>query len=512
MINAASNWAPLVINIAIGFLLTPYLISNLGDQNYGIWVVVASFLGYYGLLRMGVGSAIMRYVPFYASRNDQTAISQIVSTAMASFIAVGLIVLAISFLAADTLASFLNGGPTLAALIRVMGIAAAIECPLRILDATIRSQEKWVQANGLTVMTAVLRAVGLATCAALGYGVVEMGMVMVIVNIIALLITLILFKRFCPTITMSPAMIKPARLKTLVTFGLFVTISTTVCTLRLPSQNIIIGKLMSLQVITLYYPAVLIMKNIRQAVLAPVRVFWPRFAYLDGGNNHDQVTALFLKGARFCSLFAAGMILLVFISGPAFIRLWLGSRFTTVVPALMLLAAGFLIETSFSITASLLGGIGRQRAHAAISSIEGVLGILLSIMLGAKMGLPGIAAGFLISVFIMQGIFCSWYVCRILKIKLMKYYSCIILRPSLLLMLFAAAAHGLQLDKAVHSWPSLIILTLTFACLYTVSAYLVGLDYQSKEKVNTYIKASVNYLKKIAGFSVLTQDNEAYDD
>src|SRR3989339_219324 len=68
--SAMSNWLPLVVNTAIGLLLTPFLLSQLGERDYGVWVLVNSLVGYYGLLRMGVDTSIMRFLPFYAGKHD----------------------------------------------------------------------------------------------------------------------------------------------------------------------------------------------------------------------------------------------------------------------------------------------------------------------------------------------------------------------------------------------------------------------------------------------------------
>ena len=57
-VNALSNWVSLGVNVIIGFVLTPFIIRSLGKTGYGIWTLVCSFVGYYGLLNLGVGSAI----------------------------------------------------------------------------------------------------------------------------------------------------------------------------------------------------------------------------------------------------------------------------------------------------------------------------------------------------------------------------------------------------------------------------------------------------------------------
>ena len=176
-INAISNWGPLAVNFIVGFLLTPYLIAHLGKIKYGTWALVGSLIGYYGLLRLGVGAGVMRYVPFYKGSKDTNAASQIVTTAMAIFLVVGLAILLISMLLAEPIARFYKAGPELATLILILGGAVAIECPMRILDACIRAHEHWIAANCITVFTSVIRALGLAGCIYFGHGIIGMGYV-----------------------------------------------------------------------------------------------------------------------------------------------------------------------------------------------------------------------------------------------------------------------------------------------------------------------------------------------
>ena len=70
-----SNWTTLIINLAVGFFLTPYIITHLGKTGFGIWTLVGSIIGYYGVLDLGVSSAITRYVARYAGLKDYNALN-----------------------------------------------------------------------------------------------------------------------------------------------------------------------------------------------------------------------------------------------------------------------------------------------------------------------------------------------------------------------------------------------------------------------------------------------------
>ena len=69
--NVGSSWVGLGVTIAVGILLSPYIIHHLGDEAYGIWVLVFSLTGYYGLFDLGIRSSIIRFVSKYRALDDQ---------------------------------------------------------------------------------------------------------------------------------------------------------------------------------------------------------------------------------------------------------------------------------------------------------------------------------------------------------------------------------------------------------------------------------------------------------
>ena len=62
--NTISNWIGLVVVGLVSFALTPLLLHALGTVNFGIWIVVGSFVDYSGLLDFGIRTAFFRTLPY----------------------------------------------------------------------------------------------------------------------------------------------------------------------------------------------------------------------------------------------------------------------------------------------------------------------------------------------------------------------------------------------------------------------------------------------------------------
>ena len=61
-VNAIANLVRYGVYLGVSFLLTPFLVKKLGAQNYGLWVLVLSMLGYGGLLELGIQTAVVKLV------------------------------------------------------------------------------------------------------------------------------------------------------------------------------------------------------------------------------------------------------------------------------------------------------------------------------------------------------------------------------------------------------------------------------------------------------------------
>jgi len=478
-LNAVSNWLPLGVNIIIGFLLMPYLIDKLGPTRYGIWALVGSFVGYYGFLRLGVGTGIMRYVPFYVGRKDNISVSEVVSTGLVIFLAAGLIILILSMITAESIAHFFNEGSEFAALIRVLGLAAAIECPMRMFDTTVLAHERWIACNLITTMASIMRAIGLVGCVYFGYGLVEMGYVVLSVSVFCLISVVIIFIRVCRNVRIGISKVKFPHVKALISFGLLSIIVALAWSYTLQGHKLIIGKLISMEAVTIYAVAAMIMKNARNVVVSPNRVFWPRFAHLDGQSHLEEARSLFCQATKYNTLFASLIILVVILFGPAFIELWMKrveEGFEMVYPVLTILAIGYLIETSLAVIPSLLSGMGLQKVKAALAIAEGILGLGLSILMTWKMGMAGTALGFTISIALMRGFLSSWYVCSLFKISVLKYYLDSLVRPWLIMATIAAIAYYSNLPDYINGWPSLIFLSLAITVLFVICIYIAGMN------------------------------------
>ena len=99
--NILTSWVAHLVTGVVGFLMLPYVLGALGKNTYGVWLFLNALASYSGLLYMGLGATVCRYVADLSSRKQWDALNQVVSAIFAIYcVMAGVVMLAAGGLAA----------------------------------------------------------------------------------------------------------------------------------------------------------------------------------------------------------------------------------------------------------------------------------------------------------------------------------------------------------------------------------------------------------------------------
>ena len=69
--GAVLNYVVIILNIGVGLLYTPYMLRMLGQNEYGLYSLVASVISYLTILDLGLGNAVVRYTAKFRTEGKQ---------------------------------------------------------------------------------------------------------------------------------------------------------------------------------------------------------------------------------------------------------------------------------------------------------------------------------------------------------------------------------------------------------------------------------------------------------
>jgi len=120
--NTLAQSGSLLVGYLFSFLLAPIMISRLGLDKFGIWAVTGAFATYAGLLDLGIGRSLARFVAVFDADGDEEKIRQSLGLGLLAVTVVGAGALAVVALVAPLMADTLgvvSGGE-----LRIIAMAA----------------------------------------------------------------------------------------------------------------------------------------------------------------------------------------------------------------------------------------------------------------------------------------------------------------------------------------------------------------------------------------------------
>ena len=182
--NISSNWFGLAVSIVVGLFLSPIILHKLGDDAFGLWVLVFSVTGYYGLFDLGIRSSIIKYVAKYAATRDYDRLTRLINTSLFSYTCLAVALLVLTGIGSSYIDRIFHIGPasvrTARLLFLMVGTALAVGFPLSVFSGVLQGLQNFHSMNLIQVAANLLRAVLIVVALDLGRGLLTVALITVV--------------------------------------------------------------------------------------------------------------------------------------------------------------------------------------------------------------------------------------------------------------------------------------------------------------------------------------------
>ena len=158
--GSAAKALNFVIMIATSFFMMPFLVRSLGEERYGLWTLVGSFLGYYGLMDIGLSSAVVRFISRAVGRKDDEEVRTVIATSFYMFLILGLLSAAVTVIAVFLIGFFVSSSVDLRMmriLLLLLGLNFAVDFPVRSFNAVFTWLRNSSTTNQCYIRNSVMR-------------------------------------------------------------------------------------------------------------------------------------------------------------------------------------------------------------------------------------------------------------------------------------------------------------------------------------------------------------------
>lgn len=475
--SVLSNWAGLAVNTFLSLLLTPILVHGLGDANYGMWMLVASLLDSSWLLDFGMRATVFRFVARYQGSGERSALDETFASGIAVVTGSVAIILVFSVLAVFILPGLFaipaGSHQLFARLILLSGGSVAAGFFAQFLGSYMCACRRFDLYNLVSAGFGLLRAVMIVAALHMGKGVLVVAAITLFCGVLSLVVSFWTVHVADPGLRFRLHHIHREHIGRLMTFSRYSFLATTGDQLRFFVDSIVIGRVLTVAMITPFNIAGRIVTLLRMVMAALGSPFAAHMNEMEGRNAQDELKSYFLLSTRLCTLASFFISLILLLNGQAIIRLWIGQAYVAqAFPLLAVLLAGHVLMLAQGPSVDLLLAKGHHRLRGYWTVGEGLANLALSIYWGQKYGLIGIALGTTVPMLAVQFFVQPWYTFYKTGVSFRTYLRESFLRPGVALTLFAVAwyaARPLQHESTVLGlgltalWQVLLAAALTFA-------------------------------------------------
>lgn len=447
--SLCSNAAIVLVEVAVVFILTPYVIGALGTEAYGVWLVIVSLTSYLLLVQGGLPAASVRFMAERFGVGESTDLNKAIATSlllyiMASSLAlVGGAGLLFVFEMVYDVPAQLQAAATAAYVVALLTIWPTIlkNFPFNIVEA----HEDYPSRNLIFLGSLLIRLVLTIGVLAWQASIVLLALVLLLCQVFELVLAVRLVKRRYPEVRLGLRGASRDMAQRIFQFGAVTMILLLGTQVAFRTDALVIGGFLPMSSVAVYSVANRLALYLTKFVSVLAEPLMPRATKLWKDGRSEELRSLFLVGSKVAFSVALLGGLYLIILGPEFLGWWINPDFESLGGIILqVLVASFVIVLPAStVGLRFLMGVGRPTLPALIFLGAGFLNLGLSLTLVKPLGLLGVALGTAVPNVLLASVILP-IACRQVGGSLREYLAFVIWRPMLGAVPVAAVLLGFK--------------------------------------------------------------------
>jgi O-antigen/teichoic acid export membrane protein len=399
--NVLFNWIGTIVNTAVGFFLSPFILHRLGNVAYGVWVLAISVVAYLSLLDLGMQSSVLRFVSKGHTQKDHQSASEAISAALWVRLQISALVLLLSAGLAAIFPLVFKVPVELASdarkAILLIGVNAAISMSVGVIGGVLSALNRYDLQNCVSLTQSAVRVIGVVAVLRSGHGIVAIAICELIAALVSNFILVLIARRLYPELRLQLKKPKRETLKRIWAYSFYAFLNTVAVQLVYQTDNLVVGAFVSASAVTFYAIANSLCRYANQAVSSMGSTFVPAASTYEAAGDTASLLMLYKNGTRATLLVALPIVITFILRGPSFIGLWMGPQYAHSSGTVLIILSIALVFMFANRTAgSIAFGVEKHKTGALWGIGEGIANLTLSIVLVHWYGIYGVAIGTMI--------------------------------------------------------------------------------------------------------------------
>lgn len=479
------SYLTLAFNILIGLVYTPFMISKLGDEQYGIFSLANSLISFVTLLDLGFGQTLVRYISGARATGDKEEEHKLngfflrmylVISVIAFIVGIGIVIL-YPKLAAKTFT-----GEEIRLFRIVFGILLVNVCisfPMSVFSATLNAYEEFFVLKLVNFVMEILKYAVMLLLLVYGYKLVAIAAVVLISSLI-MQCFYVFYSVKKIGIKFNFSKMETNLTKEILYFSFFIFLNLIIDFLYSNTDKLILGAVTGTVSVSVYSIGIYFSQYFTQLSSAMSGVFLPKIMVLHQKGKKEEISNLFNKVGRLqmtlLFLVLGGYVCL----GREFIKLWVGATYRDAYYIGIIIMFPSIVPLTQNIGITIIRAMNIHKYRSYMYIAIAIVNVVISIPLAMLYGGIGSAIGTSIATFLGQIFFMNWFYANKVKINIGKYWNNFI-RFLLMTIFVLIIVWGIKVFVSVDSWSSFTLMVLLFVVIYVITFLMTVANKYEKE-------------------------------
>lgn len=405
-INLLATWSDHVLGMLLALILMPLVLGVLGDSQYGTWVFISAIAGYSGLLGLGLGPTVSRYVAAHHAQGDSQQVNRVVNAIGAVYLTMSAVAVAIAGVLAWLVpVLWPNSGVSVTELrwvILVLGVNVAVSILGCVFGGILVGLQRFELERAFVFGSGIVRFVLTLLVLQKEWGLLILAFITLATTLAENLGYVACAFRLMPGLRFGPQHFRRQTLRECFSFSAFAFLEVAATKLIESTDCIVIGCVLGTEAIVPYYVAQRLCQYISKPLQCIASVCLPRAGELHSQGNTAELQDLTARAAGLAWMLVMGFFIGASFFGPMVMATWVHKTYPQSQTILLLLLAGQLIGTPMKVVTSVQFGMGDVRRPSMIYIVEAIANFALSLSLIYGMGIVGVALGTMLPLFFVE--------------------------------------------------------------------------------------------------------------
>lgn len=395
--GAVLNYIIIALNALVGLLYTPFMLRCLGQNEYGLYSLVASIIAYLTLLDFGFGPAVVRYTAKYRAEGKIKEQQSLFGLFFTLYSIIGIVAFGIGLLLYFNINWLFDKTMSLSDLsqartmILLLLFNLAFTFPMSVFGSIIGAYERFIFQKSLLILRIILSTGVLIAVLALGYKAVALVIVQTVFNVL-LLSSNYIYCRKKLNVKFRFDSFKWSFIKQILGFSIWVFLGDIMFKFYYNTGQFVLGATSGTVEVALFALGVTLMQMYIMFSGGISGVLLPKITSMVAQHKSDkEISDLFIRTGRLQYIVMAIILVGFVILGKSFISLWAGEEYSSVYYIALIFFISTLVPLIQNTAISILQARNQQKYRSIMLVVVGAVSLIVQIILSKYYGAIGCA-------------------------------------------------------------------------------------------------------------------------